>query len=233
MDRARRTREAVLRVYAWSAPTLSLGRNQRAQGLYDRDALARAGVDVVRRPTGGRALLHHREVTYSVTGPAQADESVAVAYGRVNALLVTALAALGVPAVIAAPATRALPPTNLPCFAEPAAGELVLDGRKLVGSAQWRDDGALLQHGSILVEDDQALIASLTTECSADAVSPATLHAALGRRPSLEEVADALAGAVRSLADAAAEPLELDDQTQRRARELAARYRDAAWTWRR
>src|SRR6476620_9212884 len=69
MGRARRTGESVLRVYAWSRPTLSLGRNQRAVGLYREQALAERGVGVVRRPTGGRALLHHREITYSVTAP--------------------------------------------------------------------------------------------------------------------------------------------------------------------
>src|SRR5215207_3150452 len=69
MARARRTGETVLRVYGWSRPTLSLGRNQRAAGLFDERALAERGVGVVRRPTGGRSLLHHREVTYSVTAP--------------------------------------------------------------------------------------------------------------------------------------------------------------------
>jgi lipoate-protein ligase A len=234
MTRARRTGETVLRVYAWSAPTLSLGRNQRALGLYDSDALARAGVDVLRRPTGGRALLHHREVTYSVTAPVRSDESITAAYGRVNALLATALESLGVPATIAAPSERALSPTGLPCFAEPARGELVLDGRKLVGSAQWRDDGAMLQHGSILIDDDQALISVLMCEPPALAGSPpATLRGVLGRTPALEEVAEAMARAVRLLADSAAMPLEIDAETQNCAQELASRYRDPAWTWRR
>ena len=70
MSRARRSGETVLRVYGWAAPTLSFGRHQRALGEYDEAALLRAGVGVVRRPTGGRALLHDREVTYSVTAPA-------------------------------------------------------------------------------------------------------------------------------------------------------------------
>ncbi|OYV73430.1 MAG: hypothetical protein B7Z72_02540 [Gemmatimonadetes bacterium 21-71-4] len=69
MARARRTGEAVLRVYAWAGPTLSLGRNQRARGAYDLGRAAARGVAIVRRPTGGRALLHHHEVTYSVTAP--------------------------------------------------------------------------------------------------------------------------------------------------------------------
>ena len=69
LEHARRTGETTLRVYAWSRPTLSLGRHERARGLFATDVLHADGVDVVRRPTGGRALLHHREVTYSVTAP--------------------------------------------------------------------------------------------------------------------------------------------------------------------
>src|SRR5215207_930480 len=97
MTRARRTGETVLRVYDWSTPTLSLGRNQRAAGLFDERALAERGVGVVRRPTGGRSLLHHREVTYSVTAPCLGDEPLLAAYERINALLMNALATLGVP----------------------------------------------------------------------------------------------------------------------------------------
>src|SRR5215218_7582778 len=94
MARARRTGETVLRVYAWSQPTLSLGRNQRAVGLYHEPTLAERGVDVVRRPTGGRALLHHREITYSVTAPCDDASALLTQYERVNALLCSALGSL-------------------------------------------------------------------------------------------------------------------------------------------
>src|SRR5690349_1935665 len=117
MARARRTGEHVLRVYAWSEPTLSLGRNQRASGVYRIDELERRGIGVVRRPTGGRALLHHREVTYSVTAPCAADTGLAAEYGRINLLLGSALEALGVRVAAAAPASRSAPPNATPCFA--------------------------------------------------------------------------------------------------------------------
>src|SRR4051812_29079295 len=155
MGRARRTGEAVLRVYTWRSATLSLGRNQRARGHYDERRLASAGVEVLRRPTGGRALLHHHEVTYSVTAPASPAETVGIWYDRIGGLLLHALRSLGVPVSTAVAVERAAVPSLSPCFAEPAAGELVVEGRKLVASAQWRDGGALLQHGSILLDDDQ------------------------------------------------------------------------------
>jgi lipoate-protein ligase A len=237
MARARRSGESVLRVYGWARPTLSLGRNQRAAGQYDAGALTAQGIGVVRRPTGGRAILHQREITYSVTAPILADEGLGAAYGRINALLMNALDALGVPAAPAASRGRALAPSATPCFSEPAAGELVTaggdGGRKLVGSAQWREDGALLQHGSILVHDDQERLPALMLEPTAAVPAPATLAESLGRSPTTREVAEALFDAVRQLADERAEALPSDAQLDRDAARLAVRYRDPAWTWRR
>jgi lipoate-protein ligase A len=233
MARARRTGETVLRVYAWSQPTLSLGRNQRAIGVYRDALLAERGVGVVRRPTGGRALLHHREVTYSVTAPCDDTGALVAEYGRINALLCSALGSLGVPVALAAPPARAAPPSAAPCFAEPARGELTLHGRKLVGSAQWRERGALLQHGSILVDDDQSSIAGFLRESVGATPPPATLRDALGRAPVMAEVGDALFRAVRELADPGATPLEIDDALTRDTTDVAERYRDDAWTWRR
>src|SRR5687768_13056062 len=161
LERARTSGDAVLRVYTWAQPTLSFGRNQTVLGTYHADRVRAKGISIVRRPTGGRSLLHHREVTYSVTAPLTADSSLRESYARINRLLVDGLRRLGVAVEIAAPRERALPPSASPCFERPATGELVVRHRKLVGSAQWRDDGALLQHGSILVEDDQPLVSTL------------------------------------------------------------------------
>jgi lipoate-protein ligase A len=235
MARARRTGEHVLRVYGWSAPTLSLGRNQRADGVYLTDELERRGIGVVRRPTGGRALLHHREVTYSVTAPCAANSGLAAEYGRINLLLGSALEMLGVRVAVAAPASRSATPSATPCFAEPARGELTFDGRKLVGSAQWRHDGALLQHGSILVDDDQSSIPSLMREPPPVALSgrPATLRDALGRAPVLHEVAEALFAAVRARLDPRALHLEREEALTQDAERLTTRFRDDTWTWRR
>jgi lipoate-protein ligase A len=232
MDRARATGEWVLRVYSWSRPTLSLGRNQTARGHYDLDRLHAANVDVVRRPTGGRAILHHREVTYSVTAPAEAAGDLRSSYERINRLLVSALDSLGVLAVPAAPIKRASSPGIVPCFDEPSAGELTVAGRKLAGSAQWRLDGSLLQHGSILLEDDQSALADFTIG-GAPIPRPATLDEVLDRPTSVASVADALFAAVRAIEDAGAQSLAIDDRLRARASALVVRYLDEAWTWRR
>ena len=233
MERARSTGEWTLRVYSWSTPTISLGRNQTARGGYDLARIATRGLGVVRRPTGGRAILHDREVTYSVTAPTASAGELGESYRRINRLLLAALHELGVGASVAAPAGRAISPGMSPCFDEPAAGELVVDGRKLAGSAQWRMDGALLQHGSILVADDQSTLAELAVGGQRRIARPATLTEALGWRPSTSDLAAALNGAVRAMVDPGASPLELDEELRARITALVVRYSDDAWTWRR
>lgn len=232
LARARRSGEAVLRVYAWSAPTLSLGRHQTARGVYESDRLAAAGVSVVRRLTGGRAVLHHREVTYSVTAP-EDGSPLAESYGRINRLLLDALRRLGVRAELARPEGRTAPPGSAPCFELPGANEVVVDGRKLVGSAQLREEGALLQHGSILVDDDQGLVGTLASVPVPAASPAATLREAIGRAPTPEEVAGALFDAVRALEDPDASPPTDEAQLRAAAEAALDRYRSPEWTWRR
>jgi lipoate-protein ligase A len=233
---ARTSGSAVLRIYAWSRPTLSLGRHERARGRIHAPALRAEGIDVVRRPTGGRALLHDHEVTYSIaapTGTMTLRESAVV----INTLLLAALTRLGVAATAVARETthrRALRPEGAACFAEPGEGEIVVGGAKLIGSAQWREDGALLQHGSILLEDDQPRIARLRPpDTPATPIAPAaTLTGALGRPVSYAEVRDAL---VASLAEAlGTTPPPLDpSRLQPIHYTLSQEVADPSWTWRR
>lgn len=223
----------ALRFYRWSPPCLSLGRNQPADG-YDRAALRARGIDVVRRPTGGRAVLHHRELTYSVAVRDGALGAPRDAYRAVNRALVAGLARLGVAAELhAGSGGRAPSPSLAPCFEKPVEGEVTAGGGKLVGSAQRRWDGVLLQHGSIPLEDDQAALAELLAEPwrAPAGAAAASLSGLLGRVPGWEELTSALAEGWREslgveLAEAAPTPAE-----RRRAEALRARYADAAWTW--
>src|SRR5215207_6023753 len=210
LERARSATDTVFRVYTWAEPTLSFGRNQTAHGVYDPERARELGVAVVRRLTGGRALLHHREITYSVTAPLATGVSLRESYVRINRLLVDGLHRLGVAVDVAVPRERAVAPSAAPCFERPAAGELVVDGRKLVGSAQWRDEGAMLQHGSILIDDDQPLVSAIANQAVTAPHPAATLTAALARTPSVDDVADALFAAVRSLESPSATERTLD-----------------------
>jgi lipoate-protein ligase A len=240
MTYARDTGSWVLRVYSWIVPTLSLGRNQTARNGYDLERLAAHGIEVVRRPTGGRAILHHREVTYAVTGPTNVAGDLGESYARINRLLIAALSALGVAEAVVADSSggasrlaERVQPGLTPCFDHPSIGEITVRGRKLVGSAQWRRDGALLQHGSILVENDQMHISTYLMQEVPAIPNPATLRDVLGRSPNDTEVAAALFSAVRTLEDADAESVSDDEFLLARADIRAAHYLDDGWTWRR
>lgn len=233
MERARRTGESVLRTYRWSRPTLSLGRNQAAAGLYRRDDIARRGIDVVRRPTGGRAILHWRELTYSVTAPSPGQGSLRADYSRVNDILIQALASLGVAATVAGATATHNRPTERPCFAEPSPGEIVVRAGersgKVVGSAQVREGGAWLQHGSILLHDDQELLVDLTRTV-VTAPQAVSLSEALEREVEATSVRDALFGALRSSVDPDAQELEFAGLREAAAA-LEPQFRDSLWTW--
>ena len=231
MEHARRTGESTLRVYGWIRPTLSFGRNEPVRDRFSGESLAAAGYDVVRRPTGGRVLLHDGDVTYSVTAPARADDPLAAAYARINELLVDALRRLGVqtePAVVAARERR---PGRDACFAAPSHGELVVAGRKLVASAQRRENGALLQHGSILLVDRQGALSRLAHGAMPTPAPAATLEGALGRPVHRAEVYGALRAALAAQAGDV-EPHHTPD-VARLAQPLVAGFSDPTWTWRR
>lgn len=234
--RAARSGETVFSIYSWTRPTLSFGRHQPAAGLYDIEKLRSASVGVVRRPTGGRAILHDREVTYSVTAPVKDAPSLRETYERINLILLDGLRRLGADVQLASPSQRAPAPSTRPCFETPGKGELVAGGNKLVGSAQWRDEGALLQHGSILVDDDQSALPSFAargTAASSDSIPrPATLHALLGRTPHVAEVASVMFDAVRSLEDDDATPMAEEEVRGETMRHIP-HFLDEGWTWRR
>lgn len=234
MRRHAATTGAVLvRAYTWDAPSLSLGRNQRTAGIYDAARCAALGVPVVRRPTGGRALLHAREVTYCVAAPHDAAPTLRGGYDAINAWLLDALHRLGVAATRAGPSEAEPAPGLAPCFEHPSAGELVVAGRKLVGSAQHRDGDAFLQHGSILLDDDQALLARLACVPLPPVPPPATLRALLG--PTLDEatVMDALEAALRARAPHVDGSMRDAAVVGASADRITVFSSDPAWTWRR
>lgn len=233
LARAQSSGEAVFSIYSWERPTLSLGRNQPAVGRYDPGKIRAAGIDVVRRPTGGRAILHHREITYSVTASIE-GATLSEAYSRINRILQLGLSRLGVLVEAAAGCGRSEAPSVRPCFETPAKGELIAGGAKLVGSAQLRENGALLQHGSILVDDDQSslLDLSLAPIAGRQWMPPASLHSLLGRTPDPAEVADVMFDSVRSLEDESVTDLA-EDEVRADALERVPQFLDEGWTWRR
>lgn len=225
--------EGEARFYAWDPHTVSFGRNEPTKDLYDVDAAAAEGLAFVRRPTGGRAVLHAHEVTYCVVVPLRSFGGVRAAYRRINEGLVAGLHRLGVPATVSDVGVAA-PPDAGPCFQLPAPGEVISSARKLVGSAQVRVGGALLQHGSVILRGDQSALARLTGKGEEDPVPPATVEGALGRPVDREEVARALADGLRlALGGEWAEGSYLPEQRDAARRLEGERYGRDTWTWRR
>ena len=145
----------TLRFYRWSPPAVSLGYSQAAQEVVDFSECRRLGIDVVRRPTGGRALLHYREVTYSVVISEDhplVPPGIIDSYRFLSQGLVWGLEELGLTPQLA-PEDK-VNPLRQPgsCFDTPSAFELQVGRKKVVGSAQLRRRGVLLQHGSVLLE---------------------------------------------------------------------------------
>lgn len=229
----------VLRLYGWDPPTLSFGRNQPAAGCYDEAAARARGIAFVRRPTGGQAVLHADELTYAVVAPVAAIGKPREAYRRINRALVGALRRLGLEASLAVGARPGAGDRSwlAACFREPAAGEVVVSGRKLVGSAQRCEGRVVLQHGSILVSGTQAAAEELLLDGSGAGPSAdagwTTLEAELGRRPSWSELTAAVsAGFAESIGTALA-PARLSVEETTRVKDLRVTFASPDWTWRR
>ncbi|MFZ4515822.1 MAG: lipoate--protein ligase family protein [Acidimicrobiia bacterium] len=137
---------AMFRLYQWTNPTLSIGRFQVDDEI-DGDRCRALGIDVVRRPTGGRALLHGADLTYAVAMPAPVT-GVLASYAYLARALAAGLARCGVHADVAIRNGD----RGQACFASHEGADLAVAGRKICGSAQLQQDGALLQHGAILLD---------------------------------------------------------------------------------
>jgi lipoate-protein ligase A len=227
----------TLRFFAWDPPTVSLGYGQAIGGNIDLDEAARMRIGLVRRPTGGSAILHEGpdlELTYSVVGAARdfagADELLAT-YRWIGAGLAAGLTRLGVP-VEMVPA-RPSDPRTMPafCFARTGSYELEVAGRKLVGSAQRRQGGAFLQHGSVMLGAAPTRLRRVFVNTEDPLAGMTTLEAVLGRRPSFMETADALAVGFRDAHGIDLAPGHLEPDEARLADSLAhEKYRTERWT---
>jgi len=155
----------VFRVYGWEPPAITLGYSQDACVIIDCERCRADGIDVVVRPTGGRAVYHEQEIAYAIIAPigdSHFGGSVMETYSRISSLLCNALGRLGVQAVFKRGSIeheRYHFANNAPCFLSVSRYEITCDGKKIIGSAQRRFKRAFLQHGSILTGPGQGEIA--------------------------------------------------------------------------
>jgi lipoate-protein ligase A len=204
----------TLRLYGWAQPALSLGRRQLAADWLLR--CARAGVEAVRRPTGGGAVLHQGDLTYALVAPFATPgvpDGMRECYAFVQEILLEALGRAGIGATAAAPTDRA--ERSELCFARSTGFEIAVATSKLVGSAQRRTGRAWLQHGSVRLRDDRALYRALTGE---ELPPPAPAMLALDAGRLARTIADTFGGRlVGGLEPGALTSLEHALATARRA----------------
>ncbi|HEX8234956.1 MAG TPA: biotin/lipoate A/B protein ligase family protein [Abditibacteriaceae bacterium] len=217
------TRGGTLRFYGWSPPCLSLGRFQRWDEVLD-DAPT---FDVVRRPTGGRAVWHHHEITYCAVLREEmlprGSTSVAGAYAWLSRGFIAGLQTLGVQATLAPAGNDRVQTPD--CFASATRADFVVDGRKLLGAAQCRHNGVVLQHGSLLLSVDQ----EAWQRALGNTHDVVTLQM-LGIQKSREEIVDTLcAGCEHELGISLSPGILSDAEATLATRLLAEKYAQPAW----
>jgi len=229
LDLARETSAGFLRLYRWDPPCLSFGRNEPALRRYDRERIERLGLDVVRRPTGGRAVWHATELTYAVAAPLASFGSAPRAYHAIHRLLASALARLGVETDLAPAPGQPVSLASGPCFSRAVGGELLVGSRKVVGSAQLVEGGAFLQHGTIQLEDTQAVVRELSGIGSA---APSTASWGSASRFGFAELSQAVSQAAMAWPGTWIR-IDADSLIRRAAAVHQERFRSPEWTWRR
>jgi lipoyl(octanoyl) transferase len=220
-----------LRLYSWTPPALSLGYHQVVEGAVAEAALAALGIDLVRRPTGGRAVLHEEEVTYGVVAACHAGVLVGPvmqSYRIISEALVAALRGLGLDASLSAGDPPGGAGLAEPCFARRSRCEVEVEGFKVIGSVQLRRGGCLLQHGSIPLRVDPRRLQRATGRA---AEGMRGLEDVMGGPLKPVDVSRALLGGFERRFSIALEPAPLTAWELSRAGALARqRYQDPGWT---
>jgi lipoate-protein ligase A len=224
----------IVRFYSWARPTASLGYSQSADKILDLDYCRRKEIDVVRRITGGKLVLHWREITYSIVSSDTESFSAILAesYRLISAAIIHGLEKMGLRARLAGPPPSSYLKGNMPCFAYPARDEIEVEGRKIVGSAQKRVTGRFLQHGSIPLQNDEGLLRRISLARDEDSdLKRTSVSEALGREVDREWAVKSLIKGMAEHFGVRFEPLTLGAAAEYAVRRIQERrYEDKDWT---
>jgi lipoyl(octanoyl) transferase len=241
----------TIRFYGWNPPTLSIGYFQKVEKEIDLEAVQRHGLGFVRRPTGGRGVLHEHELTYSVIVSEDYPDmpkTVTEAYRVISEGLLRGFQRLGLEAYFAIPRTdeekdKLKNPRSSVCFDAPSWYELVVEGRKVAGSAQTRQKGVILQHGSILLDLDEEKLFSLfkyPSERVKERMKKAFKNKAVAindispRAITMEEAKEAFKRGFEEGLNIELHPYQLSEEEEAYVQELARRrYESEEWNFRR
>ncbi|MBF2231498.1 lipoate--protein ligase family protein [Staphylococcus epidermidis] len=241
--------DPVIRFYTWNPATLSIGYFQRLQKGIDIDKVKEKGYGLVRRQTGGRGVLHDKELTYSVIVPEShpnMPSTVTEAYKIISQGLLEGFKNLGFETYFAIPRSKEerdklKQPRSSVCFDAPSWYELVVEGRKIAGSAQTRQKGVILQHGSILQDIDiddlfdmfifknERLKAKMKENFVQKAVA---INDISNQHITLNEMENAFKSGFKKGLNIDFKPLELTEKQKEEVQELEEKYRSEAWMYR-
>lgn len=241
--------DPVIRFYTWDPATLSIGYFQRLKKEIDIEKVKEKGYGLVRRQTGGRGVLHDKELTYSVIVPEShpnMPKTVTEAYRVISQGLLEGFKLLGFDAYFAVPKSKEereklKQPRSSVCFDAPSWYELVVEGRKIAGSAQTRQKGVILQHGSILKDidiDDLFDMFIFKNDRLKDKMKHAFVDKAVAindisdKTISIEEMEVAFEKGFQKGLNINFKPLELTKEQQAEVKELAEKYKSEEWTYR-
>ena len=241
--------DPVIRFYTWNPATLSIGYFQRLQKEIDIDKVKEKGYGLVRRQTGGRGVLHDKELTYSVIVPEShpnMPSTVTEAYKIISQGLLEGFKNLGFETYFAIPRSKEerdklKQPRSSVCFDAPSWYELVVEGRKIAGSAQTRQKGVILQHGSILQDIDiddlfdmfifknERLKSKMKENFVQKAVA---INDISNQHITLNEMENAFESGFKKGLNIDFKPLELTEKQKEEVQELEEKYRSEAWMYR-
>ncbi|MEJ7160509.1 biotin/lipoate A/B protein ligase family protein [Staphylococcus epidermidis] len=241
--------DPVIRFYTWNPATLSIGYFQRLQKEIDIDKVKEKGYGLVRRQTGGRGVLHDKELTYSVIVPEShpnMPSTVTEAYKIISQGLLEGFKNLGFETYFAIPRSKEerdklKQPRSSVCFDAPSWYELVVEGRKIAGSAQTRQKGVILQHGSILQDIDiddlfdmfifknERLKAKMKENFVQKAVA---INDISNQHITLNEMENAFESGFKKGLNIDFKPLELTEKQKEEVQELEEKYRSETWMYR-
>ncbi|RQX29134.1 lipoate--protein ligase family protein [Staphylococcus warneri] len=241
--------DPVIRFYTWNPATLSIGYFQRLKKEIDIEKVKEKGYGLVRRQTGGRGVLHDKELTYSVIVPESHPKmptTVTEAYRVISQGLLEGFKNLGFETYFAVPRSKEereklKQPRSSVCFDAPSWYELVVEGRKIAGSAQTRQKGVILQHGSILQDIDVDELFDLFIfkhDRLKNKMKEAFVDKAVAindiseKHITLNEMEDAFKEGFKEGLQIEFKPLTLTDEQMNKVKELEEKFRSDEWTYR-
>lgn len=222
------------RLYSWERPTFSFGVSQKISRAININFITANNCSYVRRITGGKTVLHNDEITYAVVSSEDIfykEHDLYKSYMLISQVLVNAFQRMGVAAYLSAGSSPLLSKTNNPCFSFPTPNELEIAGKKIVGSAQKRNNQALLQHGSIPLSMDYSLYAG-GTHSNSDILkgSMTTLSEVSGKTG--DDLCRALIESFQSFIGIALEEFDFDGKDKQTIAEIEKKYSSHDWNHR-